>query len=114
GHWTFGAHVYIRQLILNYLIAKYNKPQLSCLIKVFPINGAGLSINGRYKIITGITVFTMLKAALGLFPDIIGPSYFLSRLPWVFSKAYDLNNSCRDQNMNKLNLRLPHINSRIQ
>ncbi|KAJ8499911.1 hypothetical protein OPV22_010463 [Ensete ventricosum] len=89
GHWTFGPQVYRWQLMLNYLIAKYNKPQVFLINGALMGGGAGLSMNGRYKIVTENTVFAMPEAALGLFPD-VGASYFLSRLPGFFGEYLGL------------------------
>ncbi|CAD5174419.1 unnamed protein product [Musa acuminata subsp. malaccensis] len=79
----------IVKLMLNYLIAKYNKPQVFLINGATMGGGAGLSMNARYKIVTENTVFAMPEAALGLFPD-VGASYFLSRLPGYFGEYLGL------------------------
>ncbi|URD94560.1 Enoyl-CoA hydratase/isomerase family [Musa troglodytarum] len=56
GDWTSGIQVYRRQLMLNYLIAKYNKPQVFLINGAIMGGGAGLSMNARYKIVTENTV----------------------------------------------------------
>ncbi|KAF3336020.1 3-hydroxyisobutyryl-CoA hydrolase 1-like isoform X1 [Carex littledalei] len=47
--------------------------------------GAGVSIHGKFRVVTEKTVFAMPETALGVFPD-IGASYFLSRLPGYFGE----------------------------
>ncbi|CAK7354232.1 unnamed protein product [Dovyalis caffra] len=47
--------------------------------------GAGLSMQGTFKIVTENTVFAMPEAAIGHFTD-VGASYFLSRLPGSFGE----------------------------
>lgn len=42
--------------------------------------GAGISINGRYRVCTDTTVFAMPETGIGLFPD-VGATRFLSRCP---------------------------------
>jgi enoyl-CoA hydratase len=42
--------------------------------------GAGISINGRYRVCTDNTLFAMPETAIGLFPD-VGATRFLARCP---------------------------------
>uniref|UniRef100_I1MM39 3-hydroxyisobutyryl-CoA hydrolase n=1 Tax=Glycine max TaxID=3847 RepID=I1MM39_SOYBN len=83
GDWRFGANFFQSEFKLNYLMATYSKPQVSILNGIVMGGGAGVSVHGRFRVVTENTcfqVFAMPETALGLFPD-IGSSYFLSRLP---------------------------------
>ncbi|KAK9095375.1 hypothetical protein Scep_026844 [Stephania cephalantha] len=51
--------------------------------------GAGLSMHGRFRVVTENAVFAMPEASLGLYPD-VGASYFLSRLPGFFGEYLGL------------------------
>ena len=42
--------------------------------------GVGISLHGRFRIVTNKFLFAMPETAIGLFPD-VGGSYFLSRCP---------------------------------
>ncbi|XP_065860783.1 3-hydroxyisobutyryl-CoA hydrolase 1-like isoform X2 [Euphorbia lathyris] len=89
GHWSFGASFYKKQLQLDYLLATYKKPLLSFIDGMVMGGGAGLSLHGRFKIVTENTVFASPEVAIGLFPD-CGASYFLSRLPGYFGEFLGL------------------------
>ncbi|KAG8652159.1 hypothetical protein MANES_06G059330v8 [Manihot esculenta] len=80
GHWCFGARFYKKQFNLDYLLATYKKPL---------VRGAGLCMNGRFRIVTEKAVFAMPEASIGLFPD-VGASHFLSRLPGNFGEYLGL------------------------
>nr|DAD18151.1 TPA_asm: hypothetical protein HUJ06_019614 [Nelumbo nucifera] len=86
GHWRLGARFFWIEYTLNYIMATYNKPQVSILNGIIFGGGAGASIHGRFRIATENSVFSMPETALGLFPD-VGASYFLSRLPGFFGKS---------------------------
>src|SRR5207237_6503429 len=42
--------------------------------------GAGISVNGAYRVATERTLFAMPETAIGLFPD-VGATHFLNRCP---------------------------------
>ncbi|KAJ8632076.1 hypothetical protein MRB53_025412 [Persea americana] len=75
GHWTVAAKFYEKQFSLNYVMATYQKPQVSLINGIVMGAGAGASMHGKFRV-----VFAMPETSLGLFPD-VGASYFLSRLP---------------------------------
>ncbi|XP_052134355.1 3-hydroxyisobutyryl-CoA hydrolase 1-like [Oryza glaberrima] len=87
--WKYSAHFFRNEFLLNYIIATYNKPQVSLLTGIVMGGGAGVSIHGRFRVVTESTVFAMPETALGLFPD-IGASYFLSRLPGFYGEYVGL------------------------
>uniref|UniRef100_A0A0D9XMT2 3-hydroxyisobutyryl-CoA hydrolase n=1 Tax=Leersia perrieri TaxID=77586 RepID=A0A0D9XMT2_9ORYZ len=87
--WKYGAHFFRNEFLLNYIIATYNKPQVSLLTGIVMGGGAGVSIHGRFRVVTESTVFAMPETALGLFPD-IGASCFLSRLPGFYGEYVGL------------------------
>ncbi|XP_057988200.1 probable 3-hydroxyisobutyryl-CoA hydrolase 2 [Hevea brasiliensis] len=89
GHWSFGARFYKKQFNLDYLLATYKKPLLPLIDGFVMGGGAGLSMNGRFRIVTENAVFAMPEVFIGLFPD-VGASHFLSRLPGHFGEYLGL------------------------
>ncbi|XP_058226068.1 probable 3-hydroxyisobutyryl-CoA hydrolase 3 isoform X2 [Rhododendron vialii] len=89
GHWTFAASFYRRQLMLDYLLATYKKPLVFLINGIVMGGGAGLSMNGMFRIVTENTVFAMPEVLIGHFPD-VGASYFLSRLPGYYGEYLGL------------------------
>ncbi|KAJ9163223.1 hypothetical protein P3X46_022914 [Hevea brasiliensis] len=89
GHWSFGARFYKKQFNLDYLLATYKKPLLPLIDGIVMGGGAGLSMNGRFRIVTENAVFAMPEVFIGLFPD-VGASHFLSRLPGHFGEYLGL------------------------
>ncbi|KAF8044444.1 hypothetical protein BT93_A2435 [Corymbia citriodora subsp. variegata] len=89
GHWSYGASFYKKLLILVHLMATYKKP-LVCLVNGIVMGGgAGISMNGSFRVVTEKTVFAMPEASIGLFPD-VGASHFLSKLPGYFGEYLGL------------------------
>ncbi|KAH7864283.1 hypothetical protein Vadar_027772 [Vaccinium darrowii] len=89
GNWKAGAKYFRIEYIMNYVMATYNKPQVSILNGIVMGGGAGASIHGRFRVATEKSVFAMPETALGLFPD-VGASYFLPRLPGFFGEYLSL------------------------
>jgi len=63
----------------NYYIATQPQPQISIWDGVVMGGGVGVSIHGKYRIVTENTMFAMPETAIGLFPD-VGGMYWLPRL----------------------------------
>lgn len=65
---------------LNDRIARFSKPYVSLIDGIVMGGGAGLSMNGAYRVGAERTLFSMPETGIGFFPD-VGASHFLSRLP---------------------------------
>jgi enoyl-CoA hydratase/carnithine racemase len=65
---------------LNAAIHALPKPYIAVIDGVAMGGGAGVSVHGRFRVVSERAVFAMPETAIGLFPD-IGASYFLPRLP---------------------------------
>ncbi|KAG8363504.1 hypothetical protein BUALT_Bualt19G0029200 [Buddleja alternifolia] len=89
GNWKLGANYFRNEFTMNYVMATYNKPQVSILNGIVMGGGAGASIHGRFRVATENSLFAMPETALGLFPD-VGASYFLSKLPGFFGEYVGL------------------------
>lgn len=61
-------------------IHHFPKPYLAIIDGITMGGGAGISVNGAYRIATERTLFAMPETAIGLFPD-IGATRFLNRCP---------------------------------
>ncbi|XP_010557242.1 PREDICTED: 3-hydroxyisobutyryl-CoA hydrolase 1-like [Tarenaya hassleriana] len=89
GHWRPVADFMYKLYVTSYVIATNSKPQISILNGIVMGGGVGISVHGRFRIVTENTVFSMPETFLGHFPD-VGASYFLSRLPGSFGEYIGL------------------------
>lgn len=80
GDDGFNRHLFRDEYRLDRLIHHYAKPIVSALDGIVMGGGAGISINGRFRVATERSVFAMPEAAIGFFPD-VGATHFLSRCP---------------------------------
>jgi enoyl-CoA hydratase len=61
-------------------IHRFPKPYVAIIDGITMGGGAGISVNGAYRIATEHTLFAMPETAIGLFPD-VGATRFLNRCP---------------------------------
>jgi enoyl-CoA hydratase len=61
-------------------IHRFPKPYLAIINGITMGGGAGISVNGAYRVATERTLFAMPETAIGLFPD-VGATRFLNRCP---------------------------------
>jgi enoyl-CoA hydratase len=61
-------------------IHRFPKPYLAIIDGITMGGGAGISVNGAYRVATERTLFAMPETAIGLFPD-VGATRFLNRCP---------------------------------
>jgi enoyl-CoA hydratase len=83
--WKRGDHAFNRALFrdeyrLDRLIAHYPKPYVAILDGIVMGGGAGVSVNGGFRVATERTLFAMPETGIGFFPD-VGATHFLNRCP---------------------------------
>src|ERR1700730_7271556 len=61
-------------------IHHFSKPYIAIIDGITMGGGAGISVNGAYRIATERTLFAMPETGIGLFPD-VGATHFLNRCP---------------------------------
>jgi len=61
-------------------IHRYAKPYIAIIGGITMGGGAGVSVNGAYRVATEKTSFAMPETGIGLFPD-VGGTHFLNRCP---------------------------------
>jgi enoyl-CoA hydratase len=61
-------------------IHRFTKPYIAIIDGITMGGGAGISVNGAYRIATERTLFAMPETGIGLFPD-VGATCFLNRCP---------------------------------
>jgi enoyl-CoA hydratase len=61
-------------------IHRYKKPYIAIIDGITMGGGAGISVNGAYRVATEKTSFAMPETGIGLFPD-VGATHFLNRCP---------------------------------
>lgn len=65
---------------MNALIGAYPKPYIALLHGITMGGGAGVSVQGRYRLADASLSFAMPETLIGFVPD-VGSSHFLARLP---------------------------------
>jgi enoyl-CoA hydratase len=70
-------------------IHRFPKPYLAIIDGITMGGGAGISVNGAYRIATDRTLFAMPETAIGLFPD-VGATRFLNRCPGHIGRCLGL------------------------
>src|SRR5206468_1422270 len=61
-------------------IHHFPKPYIAVINGITMGGGAGISVNGAYRVATERTLFAMPETGIGLFPD-VGATRFLNRCP---------------------------------
>jgi enoyl-CoA hydratase len=83
GDHAFNRDIFRTEYRLNRRIHCYPKPFVSLLDGIVMGGGAGLSINGTWRVATESTRFAMPETGIGFFPD-VGATHFLGRCPGRF------------------------------
>lgn len=83
GNRAFGDSIFREEYAMNCLIHTYEKPIISLINGYCMGGGMGVSVHGRYRIVTELATMAMPETTIGFFPD-IGAGYFLNQCPGSF------------------------------
>jgi enoyl-CoA hydratase/carnithine racemase len=75
-----GIDFFRTEYLTDYALSQLQKPHVAILDGITMGGGAGVSINGAFRVATENTLFAMPECGIGLFPD-VGASHFLQKLP---------------------------------
>jgi enoyl-CoA hydratase len=73
------ASFFQEEYALNLAIAECPKPYVALIDGIAMGGGLGLTVHGRYRVVSELAKLAMPETAIGFIPD-VGASYFLSRL----------------------------------
>jgi len=80
GDDAFNRALFRLEYRLDRRIHHYPKPYVALIDGIVMGGGAGIGVNGRFRVAGERTLFAMPEAGIGLFPD-VGATHFLSRCP---------------------------------
>ena len=78
--WDELQAFFAEEYALNLHIAQCTKPYVSLIDGIAMGGGLGLSVHGKYSVVSETARLAMPETAIGFFPD-VGGTYFLSHLP---------------------------------
>jgi enoyl-CoA hydratase len=85
----FQAAFFREEYQLVRRIHRYPKPYIAIIDGITMGGGAGISVNGAFRIATEQTRFAMPETGIGLFPD-VGATRFLNRAPGLIGRYLGL------------------------
>jgi enoyl-CoA hydratase len=65
---------------MNWRLFRFPKPYVALVDGITMGGGVGISVHGRFRVVTERALFAMPETGIGLFPD-VGGTYFLPRCP---------------------------------
>ncbi|CAA7617776.1 enoyl-CoA hydratase/isomerase family protein [Magnetospirillum sp. UT-4] len=80
GDHEHNRRIFRTEYAMNRRIHHFGKPYVALLDGIVMGGGAGISINGRYRVVTEHALFAMPEVGIGFFPD-VGAGHFLARCP---------------------------------
>ncbi len=80
NQWDLMDEIFRKEYEMNYAISCYPKPYIALIHGICMGGGMGISVHGKYRIVTDNTLMAMPETTIGFFPD-IGASYFLNQCP---------------------------------
>jgi len=80
GDPSFTSVFFAEEYRILPLIHRYPKPYIAVIDGITMGGGAGVSVNGAYRVATERTMFAMPETGIGLFPD-VGATRFLNLCP---------------------------------
>lgn len=79
GDFQLIESIFREEYVLDALIARYRKPYVAIIDGLCMGGGVGISLHGRYRIVTRRTTIAMPETSVGFFP--VGASYGLPYFP---------------------------------